>query len=192
MIDPGHGGQDRGAAFSAKLFEKDITLALGRLLRSELHERGISARLLRDSDVSLTLEQRAENTNEQRAGVYVALHAGLPGQGVRIYAAALASPAAPSSPKFVVWDNAQAEFLPRSRELAQKIALELSKRRLDVASLASPLRPLNNIIAPAVAVELAPDPEDIPGIMTQRFQTRVASGIAAAIVQLRLQWERQP
>src|SRR4051794_502930 len=76
MIDPSHGGNDKGATFGGKLMEKDITLRLARELRKELEERGIAARLLRESDIDLGLDRRAEITNEQRAGLYVALHAG--------------------------------------------------------------------------------------------------------------------
>jgi N-acetylmuramoyl-L-alanine amidase len=190
MIDPGHGGDDPGAIFAGKLAEKDITLALARRLKSELHEKGIYARLLRDADISLSLEQRAENTNEQRAAVYVALHAGLPGEGVRVYAPAMASRAVAGS-TFVDWDSAQTNSLSRSHELAQKITSELEKRGLSANSLSTPLRPLNNIVPPAVAVELAPDPDDLPGIMAQKFQSTVAAGIVAAIVELRPHWEGQ-
>ena len=67
MIDPSHGGYDKGATFGGKLVEKDITLRLAREVRKELEERGIAARLLRESDIDLSLDRRAEITNEQRA-----------------------------------------------------------------------------------------------------------------------------
>jgi N-acetylmuramoyl-L-alanine amidase len=192
MIDPGHGGDDRGAVFGSKLAEKDITLALARRLKSELQERGIPAHLLRDGDTTLSLDQRAETTNEQHASVYVALHAGMPGQGVRVYAPVLASFPSSSAGKFLPWDHAQANSLPRSQDLAQKIADELGKKKVAAMRLATPLRPLNNISAPAVAVELAPDPDNLQDMMAQKFQTTVAAGIAAGIAQLRPQWEGQP
>src|SRR6478735_6429157 len=80
MIDPSHGGNDKGATFGGKLMEKEITLRLAREVRKELEERGIAARLLRESDIDLSLERRAEIANEQHAGLYVALHAGRPGK----------------------------------------------------------------------------------------------------------------
>ncbi len=97
MIDPSHGGNDKGATFGGKLVEKDITLRLARELRKELEERGIASRLLRDSDIDLSLERRAEIANEQHAGLYVALHAGRPGKGVRVYASFLTDPQQPSA-----------------------------------------------------------------------------------------------
>src|SRR6266852_6268331 len=97
MIDPGHGGEDSGAHFGNGLLEKELTLSLARRLKAELAERGISARLLRETDTNLGLDERAEISNEQHAAVYISLHAGRPGAGVRIYAPALASPPSPDS-----------------------------------------------------------------------------------------------
>src|SRR5258706_15700165 len=114
MIDPGHGGDDPGAKFSDTLLEKDITLAFARKLRRELQGRGIPAVLTRDSDTTLTFDQRALSTNSQRAAIYVAGHAGARGSGVRVMSAMhLASappapdegmPQKPVSP-FVPWER---------------------------------------------------------------------------------------
>ena len=188
IIDPAHGGTDQGALLSPKLPEKDVNLALARRLKSELHERGIQSRLLRDSDVTLSLDQRAESANEQHAAVYLSLHAGVPGEGVRVYAPALTTTETLSS-RFVPWELAQANSLPRSQGLAQKIAIELNARDVRAVSLASPIRPLNNVIAPAVAVEVTPAPDDVSGLMAQKFQTTVVAAIASAIVQLRPELE---
>ena len=43
MIDPSHGGNDKGASFGGKLVEKDITLRLARELRKELEEHEFNA-----------------------------------------------------------------------------------------------------------------------------------------------------
>src|SRR5262249_57291504 len=84
MIDPSHGGYDKGAAFTNKLLEKDVTLKMARELRKELEEPGIPSRMLRHSDVDVPLLRRAEITTEQRAAAYVALHAGTLRHGVRV------------------------------------------------------------------------------------------------------------
>jgi N-acetylmuramoyl-L-alanine amidase len=191
MIDPAHGGEDRGAVFGANLAEKDITLALARRLKAELQERGIGARLLRDGDISLSLDERAESTNEQHAAAYIALHAGVPGQGVRVYAPALLSVAPLIAGKFLLWEGAQANSLPHSQELAQRITVELDKKNVSATQLATPLRPLNNVSAPAVAIELTPAPEGPQNLMGQKFQAAVAAGIAAGISQLRSQLEEE-
>jgi N-acetylmuramoyl-L-alanine amidase len=61
VIDPGHGGVDPGNPgryFPSHLAEKDITLAVGRLLRAELVRRAIAANLTRSTDTLVDLTDR--------------------------------------------------------------------------------------------------------------------------------------
>lgn len=187
MIDPSHGGGDKGAAFGGTLAEKDITLRLAREIRKELEERGIPARLLRETDIDLSLDRRAEITNEQRASVYVALHAGRPGKGVRVYAPAFTDTQQPLVGRFLPWENAQSGALSRSQNVAHAVSEELRKKDLTVVNLSVPLRPLNNIIAPAIAVELAPEHDNQQSLESQKRQNSVATAIAVGIVQVRSQ-----
>ncbi len=192
MIDPSHGGTDKGASFGGKLVEKDITLRLARDLRKELEERGIAVRLTRESDVDLSLDRRAEITNEQRAGIYVALHAGRPGKGVRVYAPLLTDPQQPPAGRFLPWESAQSGAISRSQTVARAVSDELRKKGLTVTSLGMPLRPLNNIAAPAIAVELTPDEDDPQSLENQKRHNNVAAAIALGIVQIRSQMEGRP
>jgi N-acetylmuramoyl-L-alanine amidase len=187
MIDPSHGGNDKGATFGGKLMEKDITLRLARELRKELEERGIAARLLRESDTDLSLDRRAEIANEQRAGLYVALHAGRPGKGVRIYTPVLTGAQQPTAGRFLPWESAQSGALTRSQNVARAVSEEFKKKGMIVASMGVPLRPLNNIATPAIAVELAPDENDVQSLESQKRQNNVATAIAVGIAQVRSQ-----
>jgi len=187
MIDPSHGGNDKGAMFSGKLVEKDITLRLAREVRKELEERGIEVRLLRESDIDVSLDRRAEITNEQRAGIYIALHAGRPGKGVRVYTPLLTDAQQAQAGRFLPWETAQSVALSRSQNVAHAVSEELKKKGLTVANLGLPLRPLNNIAAPAIAVELAPDENDAQPLEGQKRQNAVATAIALGIVQIRSQ-----
>ena len=184
LIDPAHGGKDKGVVFSARLSEKDVTLALGRELRKELVERGIPVKMLRDTDVNVDLDLRAEIANQPHTAFYVALHAGRPGSGVRVYAPLLAS-TQPAAGRFLPWESAQSTSLERSRKLAQAVAREMRKRNVRVALLDSPLRPLNNVVPPAIAVELAAGPDKLRSLESEKTQTEVAAAIAAAIAQKR-------
>lgn len=61
VIDPGHGGIDPGNPglhFPGRLAEKDITLALGRMLRAELMRRGLTVVLTRSTDTLIDLADR--------------------------------------------------------------------------------------------------------------------------------------
>lgn len=190
VIDPGHGGDDPGASLGDKVEEKDVTLSLARRIRADLQERGIVARLLRNEDETIDLEQRAETANAQRASVYLAIHAGTPGTGVRVYTAAMTSPT-PDPGKFLPWDEAQLPYLTRSRALSKAVASELEKKGVDALSLVTPLRPLNNISAPAIAIELASDRETVQQVVGQKFQSTVAAAVASQVAQLRPQEQGQ-
>lgn len=190
VIDPGHGGDDPGASLGDKMEEKDVTLSLARRIRADLQERGIVTRLLRNEDETIDLEQRAEAANAQRASVYLAIHAGTPGTGVRVYTAAMTSPT-PDPGKFLPWDEAQLPYLMRSRTLSKAVASELEKKGVDALSLVTPLRPLNNISAPAIAIELASDRETVQQVVGQKFQSTVAAAVASQVAQLRPQEQGQ-
>jgi N-acetylmuramoyl-L-alanine amidase len=192
MIDASHGGSDKGASFGGKQTEKDITLRLARELRKELEERGIAARLVRDSDIDIGLERRAEIANEQRAGIYVALHAGRPGKGVRVYAPMLADPAQSAPGRFLPWESAQSGALSRSRTVAQTVADELRKKGMSVSILGMPVRPLNNVVPPAIAVELTPEGGDTQSLDSSKRQNTVASAIASGIAQIQGQMGGRP
>ena len=191
IIDPSHGGEDKGATYPNKLVEKDFTLVLARELRKELDDRGISARLLRETDISLSMEKRAEITNGQHNAIYVAIHAGLTGQGVRIYCSTLPA-AVPSAGPFIPWPIAQSGALPRSRILSKAVAGELQKKQLQVARFDAPLRPLNNIITPAIAVEFSPKGADLRSPDNLKMQNAVASAVAAGIATSRGQMGVHP
>jgi N-acetylmuramoyl-L-alanine amidase len=192
IIDPSHGGDDQGAVLAGNRLEKDLTLTLARELRRQLEERGIPARLLRDSDVNLSLERRAEAANQERASIYIALHAGTPGSGIRVYAPALANDQPPAVGRFVPWESAQAQSRERSKGAAGAVAAELRRTGLHVASLTTSLRPLNNLITPAIAVEWAPGAEELSSPQIQRLENTLASVIASGIAQARSQTGVRP
>lgn len=73
VIDPGHGGKDSGA-LGAKAQEKDIVLAVGKLLKKELEKEGFNVKMTRDKDVFIELGQRANLANQWDGDLFVSLH----------------------------------------------------------------------------------------------------------------------
>ncbi len=184
VVDASHGGDDRGAALSDNLAEKDVTLALARRLRQELESRGIATLALRDSDANLTLDQRAIFTNTAHPVIYIGLHAASDGKGVRLYSALLPAGGENNGP-FLAWDTAQTRFLPVSQIAVQGVASELAKRQIQVRTLAAPMRPLNNVIAAAIAVEVAPPGTDVMDLNLPAYQQNVVSAVATGIAAVR-------
>ncbi|RDE09234.1 N-acetylmuramoyl-L-alanine amidase [Pelagibacterium lacus] len=76
VIDPGHGGVDGGARASNGLEEKNIVLAFALKLQSLLVETGqFDVALTRDTDVFLTLSERVSLARQNRADLFISLHA---------------------------------------------------------------------------------------------------------------------
>jgi N-acetylmuramoyl-L-alanine amidase len=73
VLDPGHGGFDKGA-MSAFGSEKDYALDVARKLRPLLQAKGFKVVLTRENDVFIPLEMRARIANATRDSIFVSLH----------------------------------------------------------------------------------------------------------------------
>ncbi len=191
VIDPAHGGDERGAALSDVIAEKNVTLGFARLLRHELEQRGFSVMLSRESDANVSLDQRAGAANAAHAGIFITLHAASQGAGVRVYTALLPVEDISKGP-FRAWNAAQAAALPLSRTYAAAIISEMQKRQVPVRGSTASLRPMNNVLMPAVAVELAPGPNGIGDLPSANYQQQIAAIIADALVPFRNRLGVQP
>lgn len=184
VVDASHGGDERGAALTDQLPEKDVTLAVARKLRQELENRGVTVLMLRDSDATLGLEQRAALANVATPAIYICVHASSQGNGVRLYTATLPARIENHNP-FLPWDTAQAVSLAASQAVVTSVAGELRQRQVAARTLEAPLRPLNNIVVPAVAVELAPPGKNVLDLASPAYEQLVAGAVANGVAQLR-------
>lgn len=73
VIDPGHGGNDQGAA-GKKYKEKDITLQIAKKLRNILVSKGFKVYLTRESDSNLDLDRRPEKCRSVGADIFISIH----------------------------------------------------------------------------------------------------------------------
>jgi N-acetylmuramoyl-L-alanine amidase len=187
IVDASHGGNDPGELLSNTLAEKDLTVVFARRLRQELENRGISTLVLRDSDANLSLDERAFYANTTHAAVYVALHVASNGRGVRLYTSLLPYTGEEDRGPFRSWSTAQQSFIPLSQAAAASVAAELRKQQVAVRTLAAPLRPLNNIVTAAIAVEVAPPTSDVSQLTSPDYQQLVAGAVANGIAAIRAQ-----
>jgi N-acetylmuramoyl-L-alanine amidase len=196
VLDPAHGGPDAGAILGSNVLEKDITMAMAVRLRAALGAAGFTVVSTRDANSSdpltqLSTDQRAATANHAHAVACIVLHATNTGSGVHVYTSAL--PPSDSAdeadggfpPPFapVPWESAQAELVQQSLRLADDMRTALAAGNLPVAVGKASLRPLDNLICPAVAVELAP--LAVAGgatpVTDAGYQQRVAVALAAAL-----------
>lgn len=76
VVDAGHGGKDPGAIGPSGVYEKDITLAMAKLLGKRIEEElGCEVVYTRKDDTFLPLEERTAIANEAGADLFISLHA---------------------------------------------------------------------------------------------------------------------
>ena len=209
VIDPGHGGEDAGATGARGTAEKTVTLSVARRLKAMLESRlGARVLLTRDDDRTLGLDQRAAIANNNKADVFVSLHANaslLPAvAGAEVFSLGLdpsddqvrraAESTGVAMPVFgggtrdidvLLWELAQARHVPRSAELAAAVeaqlraAVPMSPQGMQQA----PLRVLVGANMPAVLVELGylTNAGQETSLTSAPFQSQLSQAITEAI-----------
>jgi N-acetylmuramoyl-L-alanine amidase len=74
VIDPGHGGHDRGGVPGQRISEKEMTLDVSRRLARILEASGYRVILTRNSDVFIPLGTRVAIGNSYRGATFVSVH----------------------------------------------------------------------------------------------------------------------
>jgi N-acetylmuramoyl-L-alanine amidase len=209
-IDPGHGGDDEGVRSAEGLKEKDLTLAIARRVKGVIEARlGLHVLLTRDDDRSVPVDERASVANNNKADLFVSLHANgslrKTTSGALIYVAAFDRDAAQASagggervPTFgggsreielVPWNLAQTRHLDQSSAFAELLQqalhdhVPLSARPIERA----PLRVLESANMPAILVELGylTNADQAKMLGSDAFQNVVAQALFDAIVKFR-------
>ena len=76
VLDPGHGGHDPGAIGPAHRVEKQVVLAIAKLLKQLIDKQpGMHAVLTRDGDYYVGLRQRLMIARKHNADVFISIHA---------------------------------------------------------------------------------------------------------------------
>lgn len=183
VIDPGHGGSETGAVGPGGAMEKELTLAVSRVLAERLaKDLGLRVALTRTDDVDLGLDERSALANQNQADLFLSIHfnsaARGDARGAETYFLSLQASdqraadaaaienlvgeavALPGSDEFdvqlMLWDLAQSAHLAASQRLANLIQEELN-RSLELPDRGvkqAPFRVLMGAAMPAVLIEL--------------------------------------
>ena len=86
VLDPGHGGSDRGTS-GATGREKELTLDLAKRVQRLLEAAGVKVVLTRQTDDNVSLDERVAITERRHADLFVSLHfnSGGSAQGIETY-----------------------------------------------------------------------------------------------------------
>ncbi len=83
-IDPGHGGRDSGTIYG-NIYEKDVNLAISKVLKTTLEEKGATVYMIRENDSDLSskwdakkkrgdLYRRILKIQQNKSDLYLSIH----------------------------------------------------------------------------------------------------------------------
>jgi N-acetylmuramoyl-L-alanine amidase len=75
VIDPGHGGHDKGSKGFENTFEKTVSLTLAKMMKKKL-ENSYRITLTRTDDYLLDISQRGAKANNIKADLFISIHTG--------------------------------------------------------------------------------------------------------------------
>jgi N-acetylmuramoyl-L-alanine amidase len=213
VIDPGHGGDDVGTQGARGTVEKDYVLQLARRVRAGIEGRfGLRVLLTRDSDENTPLDRRTSLANNNKAELFISLHANAAVRpavrGAQVislspedYRAAGGETGPPELPVPVVgggtrridivpWDLAQMAFADKSASVAAMLVRQLAERGVPLQpspAVRMPLRVLVGANMPAVLLEVGflSNPEDEAALAGPDRSTAIVEAIIAAIAEAR-------
>jgi N-acetylmuramoyl-L-alanine amidase len=213
VVDAGHGGTEEGARGPTGTLEKNVTLGVARRLKAALEARlGVRVILTRDADTTVELDERAAVANNNKADLFVSLHANASVRssafGAEVFylsleeygdqAQRVAKGETEALPVFgggardievILWEMAQARYIEQSAELAQAIEGAL-RERVPMSPRAiqqAPFRVLVGANMPAVLVEMGfiTNPEQEKQLTTDAFQTSIVQALVDSIARYR-------
>jgi N-acetylmuramoyl-L-alanine amidase len=74
LLDPGHGGSESGASGPTGYLEKDVNLAVSKLVRDELVKRGATVVMTREDDKEVSLGDRVAMINKEAPTISISIH----------------------------------------------------------------------------------------------------------------------
>jgi len=211
ILDPGHGGRDRGATGASGTFEKDVTLASAGALKAALESRGrYRVELTRTDDRYVMREDRVDFARDLGASLFLSLHADtLPDASVRgasVYTlakwasdaetealaerengpgeSAARGPLAPEVSEILA-SLAARETRAASSRIARQLVADL---RTDLPVLPSPERHANFVVLraagiPSVLIEMGflSNPEDEGALNDPAHQALIGRSVSRAV-----------
>ena len=213
VVDAGHGGAEEGARGPSGTLEKNVTLSVARRLKAALESRlGVRVILTREADTLVDLDQRAALANNNKADLFVSLHANASvrpsAAGAEVFylsleeygdqAQRVAKGETEALPVFgggtrdievILWEMAQARYIEQSAMLAQAVEGAL-RERVPMSPRAiqqAPFRVLVGANMPAVLVEMGfiTNAEQEKQLTSDAFQTSIVQGLVDSIVRYR-------
>lgn len=178
VVDPGHGGRDTGARDefrTGQVYEKDITLAIGRRLRDVLQRSGAIVVMTRDDDSLPSVMARPQIANDHHADYFVSIHCDSSGgqnshAGTTVYFHA---------------QNGLCRLMASDigKRISEKSGISYNGIKSDTIRFASGFGVLRGSYMPAVLIETGymNNDNDLLKLRNDAAQQNIAEGVAAGL-----------
>lgn len=191
IIDPAHGGGDKGVKLSDDLYEKDITLKIARALLKDLQASGnATGQLTRTDDRDLPVADRIKMVRSAGAKLLISIHInagfGKKAAGYEVYFPGFNAPSAGNGGATgIIKDMQGNKYQNESVALAQSVMRNLQKLfpRKDRGLREASVPILEGLNLPAVAVEIgfSTNLEDKKIITDEKGQKAVAQALSKSV-----------
>ena len=191
VIDPGHGGSNMGVTLSRSLHEKDVTLAIARLVKKSLSgAKDIDIRLTRLDDKDVSTTDREKIVKRSNADLFISLHVnagfGQNAEGYEIYSSGLTIPSdKESNSKEIVKNMEQTGYLNDSVRFGQIVQKNIGRvfPRKGRGLRNAPILILQSLKTPAVLLEIgfATNLKDKKLLKDEKIQQDVADAVTKSI-----------
>ena len=166
IIDAGHGGSDVGATREG-VYEKDLTLDMSKRLATILRKKGLNVLMVRNNDATVSLEERVEFSEKNKADVFVSIHVNSSvtpeGNGLETH-----------------------YYTPQSYDFAQIVHREFTSaiKAKDRGLFKSKFYVINHTTCPSILVETGfiSNPEEREELLTTQRKQKTAESIAKGIL----------
>jgi N-acetylmuramoyl-L-alanine amidase len=209
VIDPGHGGSDKGGEGKNGLLEKDVALEVSLSLRQMmLNNLKINVVMTRDGDYDLSLKKRTYMANMSKGDLLISIHTGSSYsrdiKGIRIYyldyeevrkefmvspsnheAEADNNESGEDDVEIILRDMAISDFSNEGGRIAELIQKNLTEIIPDqnIILKSMPILIFRDVNMPSVMIEIGniTNPNDMERLKDRNYRDKVAMAILNAV-----------
>ena len=201
VVNPAHGGTDRGYQGSDGVLEKEITLAIAKHVETYCQQNGIRVVLTRDGDYERRPLERVQIANQSGGQLFLSLHCNASysaeGEGTHLYVNSSmwhrqsddsVSSAGSATRERKITTLSQEDFLNQSLDFASILREQLKTSTENRTPLTEiPLTTLSEVYMPALLIELGylSNAADLEKLTNFDSQAAIAESIGAAIAEYR-------
>ncbi len=192
VIDPAHGGSDSGVKLSRSVSEKEVTLAIAKMIQQNLDKtENIRVKLTRSEDTDISIIERKKVVDKAKTALFVSIHInagfGNRSTGYEIYysSSRRGVSSGEGGSKEIVEDMIESRYINESILFAQLAQRNIERifPREGRGIRSAPVFVLDGLSVPAVEIELgfATSIKGKKRLVDEDVQKSIADGLSRSI-----------